>query len=80
MKYLDSVRTASWVTPVSFAGHYAETKARQRQEAEEAGHLFEAMVVESFGSWRESALSVLRNIGTQRANASKELLSQSSAK
>ena len=80
MKYLDLVRTASLVTPGSFAGQYAETKARQRQEAEDAGHLFEAMVVESFGSWSESALSVLRNIGAQRANASKELLSRSQAR
>ena len=80
LKYLDSVRNASWVTPGSFAAHYAETKARQRQEADEAGHLFTAMVVESFGSWSESALALLRDIGTQRANASKGFLSRSQAR
>ena len=79
-KYSDSVHNASWVTPGSFAEHFAETKARQRQEAEKAGHLFTAMVVESFGSWSESALALLRDIGTQRANASKGLLSRDQAR
>ena len=80
LKYLDSVRNASWVAPGSFAEHYAQTKARQRQEATEAGFLFTAMVMESFGSWSESALALLRDIGTQRANASKELMSRSQAR
>ena len=80
LKYLDSVHNASWVAPGSFAEHYAQTKARQRQEATEAGFLFTAMVVESFGSWSESALALLRDIGTQRANASKELMSRSQAR
>ena len=40
IKYLDSVRTASWVAAGSFADHFSESKKKQRQEAEEARLLF----------------------------------------
>ena len=70
-KYTDKVRNASWVAAGSFVEHYAEEKkVHQRLEAEEAGHEFTAMVVESYGSWSVSATSVLKGVGKRRAQAS----------
>ena len=80
LKYLGSVRNASWVAAGSFAEHFSETKGKQRQEAEAAQLLFTAMVVESFGSWSRSALTVLWKVGALRANASNGLLTDTQAR
>ena len=63
-KYTDLVRNANGVAAGSFAEHYAAShKVKEREEAEQAKHVFVAMVVESYGAWSASALSILRWVG-----------------
>ena len=79
-KYTDLVRTATWVKAGSFAERYAsEHKISERAEAVAAGHRFEAMVVESFGSWSKSALTIIKSVGKHRASTSNGTLSHAQA-
>ena len=56
------------MTAGSFAEQYATAnKAKQREEAEAVRMKFTAMVVESFGSWSPSAMSILRVVAAGRA-------------
>ena len=79
-KYTDTVRDANWVTAGSFAEQYATVnKSMQRAEATAAHFKFGAMVVESYGSWCPSAMSVLREVAVARAAKSGSDISKGAA-
>ena len=64
--YTDMVRGANVGKAGCFAERYAsEHKSSERLEAESAGHKFTAMAVESFGSWSDSAMGILRQVALQ---------------